>query len=220
MTTAIAAINSALAEWHARQHATSVRTKSAGKRLHLPKFGSTGSSRQANAPGKAAAARKQLQNTMRKTPQVVVKVTGGGRSIAQLQKHLSYISRNGKLQLKDQDDHTHADKLERSELLESWQKEIGLRYPEQVRDEDNAPRLAYQLVLSMPPGTEERAMNAAAEAFLRETFPHRKYVFVQHYDEPHPHIHVVVQAHGLNGKRLNPRKADLQKWRETFAHEQ
>jgi hypothetical protein len=34
----------------------------------------------------------------------------------------------------------------------------------------------------------------------------------------HPHVHLVVKAeHEYEGKRLNPRKADLQRWREMFA---
>ena len=34
---------------------------------------------------------------------------------------------------------------------------------------------------------------------------------------PHPHVHLTVKAVGLDGVRLNPRKADLQRWREGFA---
>jgi hypothetical protein len=34
----------------------------------------------------------------------------------------------------------------------------------------------------------------------------------------HPHVHLVVKAeHEFAGPRLNPRKADLQRWRERFA---
>ena len=41
----------------------------------------------------------------------------------------------------------------------------------------------------------------------------------QHFDEPQVHCHVSVKAEGMDGVRLNPRKADLQRWRERFAHE-
>ena len=34
---------------------------------------------------------------------------------------------------------------------------------------------------------------------------------------PHPHVHLTIKAAGLDGVRLNPRKADLQRWREGFA---
>lgn len=34
---------------------------------------------------------------------------------------------------------------------------------------------------------------------------------------PNPHGHLCVTATGLDGSRLNPRKADLQRWRKAFA---
>ena len=38
-----------------------------------------------------------------------------------------------------------------------------------------------------------------------------------HEDEKHPHVHLTVKAVNQDGVRLNPRKADLQYWREIFA---
>ena len=32
------------------------------------------------------------------------------------------------------------------------------------------------------------------------------------------HVHFAVKSRGLDGQRLNPRKADLRGWRERFAH--
>src|SRR5690606_1818164 len=43
------------------------------------------------------------------------------------------------------------------------------------------------------------------------------YVFVLHDEGRHPHVHLTVRMSGRGGERLNPRKADLQLWRETFA---
>ena len=34
---------------------------------------------------------------------------------------------------------------------------------------------------------------------------------------PNPHVHLIVQSLGIDGIRLNPRKADLHRWREGFA---
>jgi hypothetical protein len=33
----------------------------------------------------------------------------------------------------------------------------------------------------------------------------------------HPHVHLTVKTAGFDGTRLNPRKPDLQRWREGFA---
>ena len=40
---------------------------------------------------------------------------------------------------------------------------------------------------------------------------------VLHDHQANPHVHISVRAESRHGKRLNPRKADLQRWRETFA---
>jgi hypothetical protein len=40
---------------------------------------------------------------------------------------------------------------------------------------------------------------------------------VLHEHQANPHVHLSVKAESINGKRLNPRKTDLHRWRETFA---
>jgi len=40
---------------------------------------------------------------------------------------------------------------------------------------------------------------------------------VLHDHQANPHVHLSVRAESMHGKRLNPRKADLHRWRETFA---
>jgi hypothetical protein len=38
-----------------------------------------------------------------------------------------------------------------------------------------------------------------------------------HTHQANPHVHLSVRAEGRDGQRLNPRKEDLRRWRETFA---
>jgi hypothetical protein len=40
---------------------------------------------------------------------------------------------------------------------------------------------------------------------------------VLHEHQANPHVHLSVRAESMTGERLNPRKADLHRWRETFA---
>jgi hypothetical protein len=42
-------------------------------------------------------------------------------------------------------------------------------------------------------------------------------VLVLHEHQANPHVHLAVRAESRFGARLNPRKADLHRWRETFA---
>jgi hypothetical protein len=40
---------------------------------------------------------------------------------------------------------------------------------------------------------------------------------VLHDHQANPHVHISVRAESKHGRRLNPRKTDLHRWRETFA---
>lgn len=40
---------------------------------------------------------------------------------------------------------------------------------------------------------------------------------VLHTHQANPHVYLAVRAEGRGGKRLNPRKRDLRRWREVFA---
>lgn len=58
------------------------------------------------------------------------------------------------------------------------------------------------------------AARAFAAAAFGERFP---YVFALHDEGGHPHVHLTVRALGVDDSRLNPRKADLEVWRQRFA---
>jgi hypothetical protein len=52
---------------------------------------------------RAAAIRKRIEATVvRRAPQVMVKVTGGGRGMKAIAAHFRYISKNGQLEIEDQ----------------------------------------------------------------------------------------------------------------------
>ncbi|MRK19071.1 hypothetical protein FUT48_00035 [Pseudomonas sp. JG-B] len=74
------------------------------------------------------------------------------------------------------------------------------------------------LILSMPEGTEPEAVRDATRQFAQRVFgKNHDYVFALHTDTKSPHCHLTVKCQGHDGTRLNPRKADLQRWREEFA---
>jgi hypothetical protein len=57
----------------------------------------------------------------------------------------------------------------------------------------------------------------AAREFAQAELADHKYVMVLHDHQANPHVHISVRGESKHGKRLNPRKADLHRWRETFA---
>src|SRR6185503_11619146 len=58
----------------------------------------------------------------------------------------------------------------------------------------------------------------AVRSFAADLFAGRHdYVFTLHTDTPRPHVHLSICSRGHMGERLNPKKADLELWRQIFA---
>lgn len=159
---------------------------------------------------KASGGRQKLAATVRKAPEVMVKISGGGKDMRSIKAHMDYISRNGEVELEDEQGRIHLGKEDVRDVRDDW-RGGGIPYA------DGKKREAFNIVLSMPPGTDRASVKNAARAFASELFGNHQYVFAAHDDEKHPHVHLAVKAVDLDGVRLNPRKADLQHWRETFA---
>ncbi|MCL7714075.1 relaxase/mobilization nuclease domain-containing protein [Stenotrophomonas mori] len=167
-------------------------------------------------PGSVVRSPRVLKSAIkavaRKAPEVMVKISGAGKGVAQLRAHLEYISRNGKLSLETDDAQQVEGRSAVRDLAEEWKHGL-FGMPEEGRR-----RESLNIVLSMPPGTDRDAVRAAASEFAKQQFGNdRPYAFVAHHDEKHPYVHLCVKVLGRDGTRLNPRKADLQLWREQFA---
>lgn len=187
------------------------------------KEGGTGKKARRSVPGSkgsAARARSSLQGIANKAPQAVVKITGGGKGTKAISAHLRYISRNGDLALEDQAGEQYEGREARHDIIERW--ENG-RWPTPAEGEH---REAFNIVLSPGKGSDGAALQRAAREFASEQFGgNYDYVMALHTPETdpsfgkseHPHVHLVVKARGHDGKRLNPRKADLFAYRQAFA---
>ncbi|MBT9495668.1 MAG: conjugal transfer protein TraS [Paucibacter sp.] len=147
-------------------------------------------------------------------PQVMVKVTGGGRGMRAIAAHFRYISKNGRLDIEDERGELMRGKDMLPAIADDWRfggsliddlAELGQR------------REAFNIMLSMPRGVDPLAVLRAAREFAQTELADHKYVMVLHDHQANPHVHLSVRAESKHGKRLNPRKADLQRWRETFA---
>jgi hypothetical protein len=165
----------------------------------------------------AARMREQLARTLRRTPEVMIKITNkasGAQGIGAVRRHLRYISRNGQVELEDQSGDRISGAEAVRDLVHTWQFG-GWGIPE-----TSARREVFNILLSMPPGTNRPAVRDAARDFAAVEFGDgRAYVFAAHDDEAHPHVHLSVQVRGPDGRRLNPRKQDLRRWRERFAEQ-
>jgi len=161
---------------------------------------------------RAAAIRERIEATVvRRAPQVMVKVTGGGRGMKAIAAHFRYISKNGRLDIEDERGETMRGKDSLHELADDW------RFGGTLIDDIGDRREAFNIMLSMPRGIDPLIVQKAAREFAQIELADHKYVMVLHDHQANPHVHISVRAESKHGKRLNPRKADLHRWRETFA---
>jgi len=159
----------------------------------------------------ARAVRREVRAVVRRAPQVMVKVTGGGRGMGAIRAHMAYISKRGRLEIEDQDGDRHSGREAVDALAWEW------RYAGSRIAQVSHRREAFNVIFSMPRGTEPAVVRAAAREVMREQFKGHRYAMVLHDHQENPHVHVVVRAERDDGRRLNPRKADLHRWRERFA---
>ncbi len=149
-----------------------------------------------------------LVRIAQKKTQAIYKISSFGKSQQRILAHLRYITRNGKLELEDEDGNKLSQSLDRKELINRW----SMDFNDRSRD-------TMHLVLSTPPGTDrQNALNACKE-FLKEEYGKSGHedVVVAHNDTDHPHIHAVINMTSCYGSKLNPRKAYLRNVRKYFA---
>jgi hypothetical protein len=158
---------------------------------------------------------------VRKTPEVIVKVTGGGRNPGTVAAHFAYISRRGKLEIETDEGEQIAGTDAPRTFLAAWHLELsagqyrGTRYQ---RTEAREAKLVHKIVLSMPAPTPPEKVLAAARDFAREKFGVRhRYAMALHADQANPHVHLVVKAEDELGRRLHVDKPMLREWRADFA---
>lgn len=158
-----------------------------------------------------------IRRTAGKKPEVMVKVSGSAKGAKHLREHLAYITRNGKLMAEVSDASNGGDASllvgadEVRQLAKEWFARGGADRKANARETIN-------MVLSMPAGIDREGLARAAAAFAKSEFGGKfDYVLVHHTDTDHPHAHLTVRTRNDRGQFLNPRKADLQQWRERFA---
>jgi Relaxase/Mobilisation nuclease domain len=160
---------------------------------------------------------EQIQRTVRRTPEVMVKVTGGGRKRSAVAAHLSYISDHGNLEI-ETDEGEQVTKEGQKALLRDWHLELSAGQYREPRNGRPGVKLVHNIVLSMPSPTPPQKILAAAKNFAREKFAlQHRYAMALHTHQQHPHVHLVVKAEGEDGRRLHIDKAMLREWREDFA---
>lgn len=163
---------------------------------------------------------EQIARTVRRTPEVMVKVSGGGQSAKAVAAHFKYIGRQ-EFEIETDDGEHLKGKGTAKSLIEDWELEMDAaesRSAYRGRSGRKPAKLVHNIVLSMPAGAPASGVLEACRAFAREQFALKhRYALALHTDEDHPHVHLVVKAMSEQGKRMNIRKQTLRDWRRQFA---
>ena len=149
------------------------------------------------------SAKSKINKYIKSAPEVMVKITSFSKDSSTVTDHLSYISRNGAIPIYDSYDRDVSDERITGEITRETADLKG--------------RKTMNMILSMPEGTEKEGFKEAARDFLRNEFSDHDYHYVFHNDKGHFHAHVVVPMEDRNLNRINPRKEDIQRYREGFA---
>ena len=157
-------------------------------------------------------ARAKLARIVRKAPEVVVKVTGRQRGGSHVKAHLDYIGRKGDVDIETRDGEILTAMEDIAERAAEWSDTLQWRSRPTVS--------SVSLIFSMPEGTDPDKVLGAVRALARlELSDNHDYVLALHTDTPRPHVHLTVQAEGLDRTRFNPRPVQLNRFRERFARE-
>ena len=160
----------------------------------------------------AKSARAKLARVVRGAPEVVVKVTGRQKGGGHVKAHLDYIGRKGEIDIETRDGEILTSKEDIAERADEWSDTLQWRSRPTVS--------SVSMVFSMPEGTDPDKVLSAVRALAHsELSDNHDYVMALHNDTPRPHVHLTVQAEGLDRTRFNPRPIQLNRFRERFAEE-
>ena len=128
---------------------------------------------------RAGAIRSRIVATVaRRAPQVMVKVTGGGRGMGAIAAHFRYISKNGQLEMEDERGVVSTGKDAMRDLVDEW------RFGGSFIDEVSPRREAFNLMLSMPHGTDPVILQKAAREIVKAELKEHLCVMVMHSTRP------------------------------------
>src|ERR1700730_12989183 len=109
---------------------------------------------------------EQILRTVRRSPEVMVKVTSGATRRGAVASHLSYISRKGELEI-ETDEGERIGKKGQQALLRDWHLELSpgqYRKAQDGRPPPRAVKLTHNIVLSRPKPMPPRTARAAVKA--------------------------------------------------------
>jgi hypothetical protein len=184
--------------------------------LDIASFGRRGPEAKLTPSEVASVAR-----TARRVPEVMIKVSGGARTLQGVGAHFDYIGRKGLNEIESDMGERLMERRFEQDLMLDWDLDLDVlrRHTDRsIAQGRKPPRLVHNLIFSMPKGTPADKLETAVRAFAVDRFAlQHRYAMALHTHQGNPHVHLVVRAISEQGVRLNIRKATLRDWRQQFA---
>lgn len=164
--------------------------------------------------------RQKLAGIVRRAPEVMLKI---GRANIRCLQHMKaaadYISRNGKLEIEDQDGFTHGSKEQVQAVVRQWGLQSQIPQEESSNDRRAHGR---RIILSMPAGTPPEGFKAACRKWAQDTLSGYDYLMAFHTPEndrrtTQPHCHILLRTIGHDGRRFHIDNTRREEMREHFA---
>ena len=125
----------------------------------------------------------QFARTVRHTPEVMVKISGGGSSAKAVAAHFNYLSRQ-EFEIETDDGEYLKGKEAQRDRLDDWELDLDAaeaRFPYRGVPGRKPAKVVHNIVLSLPAGTPAAGVLAASRAFAREQFALKhRYALVLH----------------------------------------
>lgn len=154
--------------------------------------------------------------TYHNSNEVMVKITSSGKNLKAIKSHMDYISRNGEIQLEDEQGLIYKGREEVRELRDYLRDNgIKIKKKNEVKREY---RQTMNIVFSMrDKSISEEKIKKAVKATLKKLYPDNMFVLAYHGDTDNPHCHVILKIADNSGNRVNINLHDLQEIRTYFA---
>jgi hypothetical protein len=154
-----------------------------------------------------------IATTARRVPEVMIKVSGGARTLQGVGAHFDYIGRKGVNEIETDMGEKLMEWGFEKDLMLDWDLDLDVlrRHTDRaIAHGRKHPKLVHNVIFSMPKGTPSDKLATEVRAFAVNQFALKhRYAMALHTHQGNPHVHLVVRAISEQGVRLNIRKATL-----------
>ncbi|MFK5880117.1 MAG: relaxase/mobilization nuclease domain-containing protein [Flavobacteriaceae bacterium] len=190
---------------------------SGGFKSSLSNFGQT----KANS-NSSIGANKQNKIDKISGSKTMIKITGHNNNAAKLKAHVDYITRNGTIDMEDNEGEIH-----NGDIDNSYSEWVIDHHDRLNNSELKKPRIASSFIISAPPDSDPDVLHDSVREFATKAFSGHRYLMVLHTEETetntgkitkHPHVHLVIERRSPNNERaLETNVKDLMNWRKEFS---